>query len=112
LNIKAASMKIQITPPFINFLIAVGYRYCYSRTTCAETNGTDVCITLTPVKSAPRLKSLPVAYDTYFQMKEEPLLMSHGVDNDTVVVVDTARGPLKGLGNFFNLKFGCKIWKD
>jgi hypothetical protein len=112
LIIKATSMKIQITPPLISFLITAGYRYCYSRTTCTQTNGTDICITLTPVKSAPRLRSLPVAYDTYFLMKEEPLLMARGMDDDTAVVIDTTGGELKGLGRFFNKKFGCKIWKD
>ncbi|SDE95979.1 hypothetical protein SAMN05216464_11179 [Mucilaginibacter pineti] len=101
-------MKIQITPTLIDFLIKSGYHHCYSRTTLL---GMKTCITLTPVKKTPRLKFLPLAYDTYFQTKKEPVLMAQGIDDDTVVVIDTGKGGLKSHESFFTKKFEKDIWK-
>ncbi|MDB5009322.1 MAG: hypothetical protein JWR67_2711 [Mucilaginibacter sp.] len=80
-------MKIEITRSLLNFLIDRGYNYCLSRTVCIENYNADISITLTPVKYKPLLKKLPLAYDTFFAIKEEPMQMAEGID-ETIIWVD------------------------
>lgn len=80
-------MQKILTPDLLESLIAQGYRYCLSRTTCIVGDDADTCITLTPVKYAPALKRLPLKYDTYFKIGDEPRQMSMGV-NETIILVD------------------------
>jgi hypothetical protein len=77
-------MKTPVTPASLELIVSKGYKYCYSRTTCIETPDADVCITLTPVKMLPRLKRLPKAYDTFFNILKEPLQMANGIDRTLV----------------------------
>jgi hypothetical protein len=77
-------MKIPATPALLKLVISRGFRYCYSRTTCIDTADADVCITLTPVKKSPRIRRLPKAYDTFFNLGKEPAQMAAGVDRTLI----------------------------
>ncbi|GGH01546.1 hypothetical protein [Mucilaginibacter phyllosphaerae] len=77
-------MKIPVTPDLLKFVISKGFRYCYSKTTCIDAPDADVCITLTPVKMPPRIKRLPKAYDTFFNIFKEPFQMANGVDRTRI----------------------------
>ena len=80
-------MKVQLTPPILDYLIEQGYTYCLSRTQSINKGSTDVTITLTPVTGRPRLETLPSGYDTYFNITQEPKQMAQGVD-ETEILVD------------------------
>ena len=80
-------MKVQLTPPILDYLIQQGYTYCLSSTQSINKGDTDVTITLTPVTGRPRLESLPPGYDTYFNITQEPKQMALGVD-ETEILVD------------------------
>ncbi len=80
-------MKVQLTPAILDYLIEQGYRYCLSNTQSIDKGSTDVTITLTPVVRRPRLETLPVGYDTYFNISEEPRQMAFGID-ETEILVD------------------------
>lgn len=80
-------MKVQLTPPILDYLIEQGYKYCLSNTQSVDKGSTDVTITLTPVTGRPRLETLPIGYDTYFNITKEPKQMSLGVD-ETEILID------------------------
>ncbi|TSD62903.1 hypothetical protein FFF34_018285 [Inquilinus sp. KBS0705] len=77
-------MKIPVTPALLKLVISQGFKYCYSKTTCVDTAETDVCIILTPVKQAPKVRRLPKAYDTFFNILKEPMQMAAGVDRTLI----------------------------
>ncbi|MEJ6981798.1 hypothetical protein WG906_15125 [Pedobacter sp. P351] len=83
-------MKVQLTPPILDYLIGQGYTYCLSRTQTINKGNTDVTITLTPVTVKPRLETLPLGYDTYFNITQEPKQMALGVD-ETEILVDLVK---------------------
>lgn len=80
-------MKIQLTPSILDYLIEQGYKYCLSNTQSIDKGNTDVTITLTPVTWRPRLETMPLEYDTYFNITQEPRQMAWGVD-ETEILVD------------------------
>jgi hypothetical protein len=80
-------MKIPATPALLKLVISKGFRYCYSKTTCIDTADADVCITLTPCTKSPRVRRLPKAYDTFFNIHKEPVQMAAGIDR-TLVFLD------------------------
>ncbi len=79
-------MKITLTPPLLEFLLDQGYRYCFSKTTQLSYSQAQVCITLTPIKEKPSLRTLPVDADTFFALRREPVWMARGID-ETIVLV-------------------------
>jgi hypothetical protein len=80
-------MKIQLTPSILDYLIEQGYKYCLSNTQSIDKGSTDVTITLTPVTRRPRLETMPLEYDTFFNITQEPRQMAMGVD-ETEILVD------------------------
>ncbi len=80
-------MKIQLTPSILDYLIEQGYKYCLSNTQSIDKGITDVTITLTPVTRRPRLETMPLEYDTFFNITQEPRQMALGVD-ETEILVD------------------------
>jgi len=80
-------MKVELTPAILDYLIEQGYTYCLSSTQSIDKGSTDVTITLTPVTGRPRLETLPLEYDTYFNITKEPRQMALGVD-ETEILVD------------------------
>lgn len=80
-------MLLPVTPALLKLVISKGFKYCYSKTTCIDVRDADVCITLKPVTTAPRLRSLPKAYDTFFNLCKEPAQMAAGIDR-TIVLFD------------------------
>ncbi|MBB5394074.1 hypothetical protein [Mucilaginibacter sp. AK015] len=72
-------MKVPAIPAVLKLVISKGFRYCYSRTTCIDSAEADVCITLTPIAKSPRIRRLPKAYYTFFNMLKEPVQMAAGV---------------------------------
>ena len=94
LNITA--MKIPVTPALLKLVVSKGFRYCYSKTTCVDTAEADVCITLKPVRRSPCLSRLPKAYDTYFNMGQEPVQMAAGVDR-TLIFFDIDKNLLAAI---------------
>lgn len=79
-------MKVQLTPPILDYLIEQGYTYCLSRTQSINKGDTEVTITLKPVTGRPRLETLPLGYDTYFNITQEPKQMALGVDGTEILV--------------------------
>lgn len=87
-------MKAILTCSVVRFLVLQGYKYCLSKTTVVEKKDASVSITLTPVRSRPQTRFLPLDYDTYFSIMREPLQMAEGID-DTEVLVNLEDSILK-----------------
>ena len=79
-----------LTVELLDELMRQGYRYCLSRTTTILGEDADTCITLKPVKQAPVLKQLPLEYDTFFRINEEPRQMALGVE-ETIILIDLSK---------------------
>ena len=69
-------------------LTRCGFQYCFSKTVCSEALHDQVSIFLTPIVSEPNIRNLPVGFDTYFDLIEEPEQMMTGIDNDTTVFIN------------------------
>jgi hypothetical protein len=87
-------MKVVLSGSVIKFLIEQGYQYCLSKTTDITNTNVSVSIMLTPVKTRPDIRNLPTGFDTYFNIMEEPLQLSDGVD-DTEVFINIDKDELK-----------------
>ena len=82
-------MKVVIfNREILDALIRCGYRYCYSKTVTDEQAVGQVSIFLTPIGSRPNIRNLPLRYDTYYDLAEEPEQMARGIDEDTAVFVN------------------------
>jgi hypothetical protein len=79
-------MKLLLTPDLLKFLSNEGYKYCFSKTEELTGKATDCCITLTPIRWRPYIKRLPLKYDTFFSINDEPVQLADGLD-DTLVMV-------------------------
>jgi PAS domain S-box-containing protein len=77
-------MNIPLTPQLVGELIEKGYTYVLSNTS-SDVNG-QVTITLKPVRQKPGTGQLPVGYETYHKITQEPLQWACGVDNTTIMV--------------------------
>ncbi|MFD2163594.1 PAS domain-containing protein [Paradesertivirga mongoliensis] len=80
-------MIIPLTPRILGYLIEKGYTYVLAASTEHPDEGT-VTITLFPVKDRPESGNLPRGYEVYYQITQEPMQMSCGIDNTTTVVID------------------------
>ncbi|QJD96688.1 hypothetical protein HH214_12795 [Mucilaginibacter robiniae] len=80
-------MSTLLTPILLNFLITQGYSFCLSKTQCVEAHDFETLITLKPVKYRPATRHLPLGFDTYFSLNQEPRQMAEGL-MDTLVMVD------------------------
>ena len=80
-------MKAILTNSVLSFLIKQGYQYCLSKTTDITNTNVSVSITLTPVKARPDIRNLPAEFDTYFNIMEEPLQLSAGVDDTEIFII-------------------------
>jgi hypothetical protein len=80
-------MPVVLTPRLLNFLTQQGYNHLLSKTITSEIDGdVHVKIELTPIVNRPDIRFLPAGFDTYFDIDEEPIQMSEGIDDTEVVV--------------------------
>jgi hypothetical protein len=102
------AMTTLFTPQLLRFLTIDGFRYCLSRTTELNNGPNEILITLTPVRTEPDIHNLPAAYDTYFEIDEEPVQLANGVD-DVIVMIRLDSQTLLG---YFRFVFGPrKLWR-
>jgi hypothetical protein len=79
-------MKAILTEQLWQYLKDKGYTHFFSKTTIVNKPFASVCITLVPVKTKPVFARLPMEYDTFFDIDEEPRQMAKGVDDAEVLV--------------------------